>query len=122
MKNRSSYVTSALVPSALVAFVSLALAAGCEDAKDGTAGISDSKAGSAASDFTTRDTAGNTFHLSDHLGKEAILIDFWATWCQPCVAEMPHLQRMYDHQGEIRIVEAVVDVVGAERTAGSALR
>jgi peroxiredoxin len=52
--------------------------------------------GSAAQDFTTRDTEGNNYRLSDHIGKEVILIDFWATWCVPCLAEMPHLERMWE--------------------------
>ena len=52
--------------------------------------------GSTAQDFTTRDTEGNTYRLSDHIGKEVILIDFWATWCVPCLAEMPHLEKMWE--------------------------
>jgi peroxiredoxin len=49
-----------------------------------------------ATDFAVRDTDGKTFRLSDHLGKEVILLDFWATWCEPCLSEMPHLERMYE--------------------------
>lgn len=64
--------------------------------------------GSQAQDFTTRDVDGNTFRLSELLGKKVILIDFWATWCQPCLAEMPHLQKLYDqHKAEGFVVLAV---------------
>ena len=49
-----------------------------------------------ASDFAVRDIEGKTFRLSDHLGKEVILLDFWATWCEPCLSEMPHLEKMYE--------------------------
>ena len=52
--------------------------------------------GSAASDFTARDIEGKSVKLSSHLGKEVILLNFCATWCEPCVAEFPHLRKMYD--------------------------
>jgi peroxiredoxin len=45
--------------------------------------------------FTLRDINKKEVKLSDYRGK-VVLINFWATWCQPCQAEMPHLQDMYD--------------------------
>ncbi len=96
-------------------FGALAAILGCEDSKSGSDAISgDSKAGAAASDFTTRDSNGNTFRLSDHLGKEAVLIDFWATWCQPCVAEMPHLQKMYEDKKSKGFLVVAVSMDGPE--------
>ena len=38
---------------------------------------------------------GSTFKLSDKKGK-VVLVNMWATWCGPCVAEMPHLVEMQD--------------------------
>ena len=52
--------------------------------------------GSPASDFTARDVEGRTVNLSQHLGKEVILLAFCATWCEPCIAEFPHLRKMQD--------------------------
>lgn len=52
--------------------------------------------GSTATDFTARDIEGKTVKLSDYLGKKAIVLNFCATWCEPCVAEFPHLRRMAD--------------------------
>lgn len=51
-----------------------------------------------ASDFTARDIEGQTVRLSDYLGKQAILLDFCATWCQPCLAELGHLRRLYEKE------------------------
>lgn len=49
-----------------------------------------------APDFTSRDVQGKTFRLSDHLGREVVLLDFWSTFCEPCKAEFPHLRALYD--------------------------
>lgn len=49
--------------------------------------------GSLATDFSYTDIQGNTGRLSDHRGKHVILV-FWATWCPPCVAEIPHLVQL----------------------------
>jgi len=46
-------------------------------------------------DFTTRDLDGKTVHLSDYLGKKAVFIDFWGTYCQPCLGMFPHMRRIY---------------------------
>jgi len=39
---------------------------------------------------------GQTHHLSETHGK-VVLLDLWGTWCVQCVAEMPTVQRLYDH-------------------------
>ena len=46
-----------------------------------------------ATDFTLKDMQGNTHRLSSYLGN-VVLINFWATWCPPCVEELPSMQRL----------------------------
>jgi thiol-disulfide isomerase/thioredoxin len=43
-----------------------------------------------AADFTVTDLAGRPVRLSDYRGK-VVLLNFWATWCSPCIAELPTL-------------------------------
>jgi peroxiredoxin len=73
--------------------------------------------GAPASDFTLRDTDGRNVQLSDYLGKSVILIDFWATWCVPCEAELPHLQKLYDDYKERGFVVLGVAMDGPETMA-----
>lgn len=54
---------------------------------------------SPAIDFTLVDQNGNTHKLSDYKGK-TVFLNFWATWCPPCRAEMPDIQKMYEDYGK----------------------
>lgn len=51
--------------------------------------------GKEAPNFTLLDLNGQTHQLSDYKGK-AVVVNFWGTFCPPCVTEMPEFQRMYD--------------------------
>src|SRR5499427_9632813 len=52
-------------------------------------------AGKRAEDFAT-DIGGKPGHLRDFRGK-VVVLNFWASWCQPCVEEAPSLNRLQKH-------------------------
>lgn len=55
--------------------------------------------GDRAPDFKVQTMDGEEVNLSDYKGKK-VFLNFWATWCPPCKAEMPHMQAFYEEQPE----------------------
>ncbi|QHJ69880.1 peroxiredoxin family protein [Planococcus halotolerans] len=53
--------------------------------------------GQTAPDFTLETLDGEQARLSDFRGK-TVFVNFWATWCPPCRAEMPDMQKLYDNE------------------------
>lgn len=60
--------------------------------------------GDRAPDFTLITLDGEEVKLSDYQGKKVIL-NFWATWCPPCKAEMPHMEQYYEKNAKKENVE-----------------
>ncbi len=56
-------------------------------------------AGTVAPEFEVNDLDGGLARLSDHEG-EVVLVNIWATWCLPCLIEMPSMERLYQEIGE----------------------
>ena len=76
---------------------------------DGSA-ASGGKAGSAPGeflpDFKVKCLDGSVFTLSEQRGK-TVVINLWATWCLPCVAELPHFERLLGEHGDTTAVLAL---------------
>jgi peroxiredoxin len=72
---------------------------------------------SRAADFAARDVHGRTVRLSDYLGAQVVLLDFWATYCEPCLAEMPHLEALYEEARDRGFVVLAVAMDGPETVA-----
>jgi thiol-disulfide isomerase/thioredoxin len=59
------------------------------------------KEGNIAPNFTLETLDGDEMALTDFRGQK-VFVNFWATWCPPCQAEMPHMQELYEeHDVEI---------------------
>jgi len=65
--------------------------------------------GMEAPDFTLSDPSGKPVHLRDLRGN-AIVVDFWATWCGPCRALMPYIQKMHEQLGSKGLTVLGLDV------------
>jgi peroxiredoxin len=70
-----------------------------------------------AQDFTAQDTLGKTVHLSDYLGKQVVLLNFWGTFCDPCKHEFPHLTRIYEANKAKGFVVLAVSMDGPDTIA-----
>jgi len=64
----------------------------------------------AATNFMLKDMSGNKHQLSSYKGKW-VLVNYWATWCPPCLEEVPDLVNLYDHrkQKDLVVIGVVFD-------------
>lgn len=83
----------------LVAF--LLLATGCDR------GSHPRQMGHPAPDFSLTD-ASRTVHLANYRGR-IVVLNFWATWCKPCIAELPSLMAMQQQLPNVQVIAVSVD-------------
>jgi cytochrome c biogenesis protein CcmG, thiol:disulfide interchange protein DsbE len=85
----------------LAALGSLALAAACDR------GAHPSQPGLRAPDFTVADGT-TSIHLASYRGK-VVLLNFWASWCPPCIQETPALVQLHRDQPDLAILAVSID-------------
>lgn len=52
------------------------------------------------SNLVLKDQQGELFELKNSVGKKPVYLKFWATWCKPCMQQMPHFQHAYEQYGD----------------------
>jgi peroxiredoxin len=97
----------------LAVVVSLMLVFGIQKTRHASQNGAGQLQGQPAPDFALASLDGKTLRLSDYRGK-AIVLNFWATWCEPCKVEMPwfiELQNKYRQQG-LQVLGVAMDDSG----------
>jgi peroxiredoxin len=79
------------------------------DKSNATGTTSAPQAGFAAPDLTLKTPEGEEYTLSELKGN-AVLVNLWATWCPPCRAEMPAIEKMYREYKDRGLVVLAVDM------------
>ncbi len=77
-------------------------------------GVSQLKIEPLAPAFTLKNLDGKEINLKDYKGK-AVLLNFWATWCEPCLEEMPAMQKAYNMFKDKGFVVLAVSIDEASR-------
>lgn len=72
-------------------------------------GINPSAIKTKAIDFKLKDLDGKELSLSDLKGKK-VFLNFWATWCPPCKAEMPEIEKLYQETKDSNLVIVAVEI------------
>lgn len=71
-----------------------------------------------ATAFTLPDVDGKKFDLKPHLGKDVVVVNFFATWCTPCQAELPALQQLQEKYADKGLTIAVISIDDPKSVSG----
>jgi peroxiredoxin len=103
-----------------LALFALALGSGCAPAASSggsTPSAPEATPAGGSPDFELPALDGSRVRLSEHRGKNVVLVDFWATFCEPCLLAMPHLDELYRKYRDRGFVVLGVSIDGSGSAA-----
>ncbi len=112
-KNNTTIVAATLLVVAVV-LIAFALQASSDETNSDTVAMAPAK-GYAAPVFNTAVLSGGETNLQDYAG-DVVVVNFWATWCPPCKAEMPGINGFYETYQDKGLVVLAVNAREEEAT------
>lgn len=97
-----------IIAVALLVLLSVGFS-GCSDSSRQSSPAGPATVGQTAPDFTLSDLAGKTYALSALRGK-VVIVNFWATWCPPCRAEMPSMETLHRELADEGLVMLAINI------------
>ena len=105
------------VPALLLAVSACLAGCGAAPATSGAAAFADANGPARPAHFELPRLDGGHERLSSHFGKDVVLIDFWATFCKPCLRSMPELEALYRSRKQRGFVVLGISIDGPGATA-----
>lgn len=108
-KGGAAVIKKVIAAIALVALFTVAMVHAMEKEEKPAEKKQGLEVGNTAPDFELKLLTGEMTKLSDYRGKK-VMLNFWATWCPPCKAEMPEMQQFYEAtKDEVAILAVNMD-------------
>lgn len=74
--------------------------------------------------FELKTLDGDVYKLADDLGRHVIILDFWATWCKPCLRELPHINKIYEEYKDqgLKVYAVSIDTAASKSKVKPTIR
>lgn len=95
--------STTILHNLLLIFLLFIASVGCDSTKKQDKTVEETVERADLKDIKLAGLDGNEINLADFKGK-VIFLNFWATWCKPCIAEMPSIQRAIEKLGSQEVV------------------